>query len=305
MLISRRIDPGGSGRNRRRHASWIVAVVVSAGFSLTAKGDVSAFRQAPDFAQFIAVQDIVVQGMVLSTRDRVPRLFGVPHNEVTIKIDEILLGSTDDSTLVMARLGPGSPRIGARVLFWGSREGEDAWKIYGNLCTVREDGCILAGYDEQNGARYLGPSETTFIDLPTLRTEIARHSSLHPSSAFERQAALALGRIVRTTRRGDQGFTYECDSLGWVMGHATRVPRFIDWSPVPSCLPELAPGDTLLIPVSGDTHANRVTLAACPSGLRAKRGFVPVLGVPLGSIDRAIWRDSDGLHVRHDVSVRN
>src|SRR5262245_11374761 len=285
---------------------WItLAALVLAKLWLPAPSVASPHAQAQSFAEFLAVQDIVVLGTVESSKGEARPLSAMPHTEVKVKTSELLVGSLTDSTLLVAMTSPGSgsgPIPGSRVLVWAHRESEDAWRIWGNLCVVRADGRLLIHYGEEEGPHYLGPFDTTYLSLPALRAALVTHSRLYSSTAFEGKAALALGRVVRTTRRRD-GFTFECDSLGWIMGSAPSVPRFIDWLPIPSCHPDLFPGDTLLIPIAHAAYnGNRVALTACPRGLCAKRGFVPALGVPLDSIDLAIRRDASGLHAKPLVS---
>jgi hypothetical protein len=137
---------------------------------------------------------------------------------------------------------------------------------------------------------------TRYVDVDSALTQ---RPNLRPSHVlFDRAGNVALLRLVRTTRRGLQGLTYECDSVAWAMGEGSATPRYIDFPRVPDCFPDIFPGDSLLVPLPAGFTGNRLSIDGCPRSFAVHKGLAIGFGVPVNFLGYALRRDTQGLRVR-------
>jgi hypothetical protein len=165
---------------------------------------------------------------------------------------------------------------------------------------VTERGEILgpAGSD-QSAYSLVGHSGVKPASYADLDSALSLRPGLKASQAlFDGTGAVAMLRLVQTIRRGSDGFTYECDSIGWALGAGTRVPRFIDFPRVPDCHPEIFPGDSLIVPLALNYSGDRLSIDGCPRAFLVKRGFAVGFGVPVSFLNYALRSESGQLRVR-------
>jgi hypothetical protein len=267
-----------------------------------------------DFAEFLAARDLVVEGTVISA-EQVRRalletcgttgLGPYPATDVRIAITRVWHGTAEDAEVLISVLGhpvfaSGEVAPGTRVLAWAFRDCNDGWRLWGQFCVVTSGGRIIGPAGSERGAYALagrGDVEPTlYADLDSALTQ---RPGLRPSHAlFEGAASVALLKLVRTTRRGADGFTYECDSLGWALGEGTSVPRYIDFPRVADCLPAIFPGDSLVVPLPTAFTGARLTIDGCPRAFLIRKNYAVGFGVPLPFLDYALRRDAGLLRVR-------
>ena len=222
-------------------------------------------------------------------------------SDLLLRVNEVWLGTAEDSIIRVTVMdsAPFLPRdldSTSRVLMWGYRECDDGWKVWGALRIVTPDGLVL---------RRAGDPESVPVRLDSLRVALTA-SPLHPSRAFEGRAAVALARLVLTTRGESPGTaTYLVDSLAWAMGSGPSVPRSVDWPHGSDCYPFIFPSDSLLIPVPQGFTGDGLSLTFCPRVLGIQHGYLPGLGVALGHLEHALQRGNRGLHVRPFLSPKD
>lgn len=294
----------------------LMIVVGVIGFAGRGRADRQVVPSPKDFAEFLAARDLVFVGTAQEIHElRRKRLetcgttglSAFPETDVTVRVSSVWLGTVEDSVLQVSVIGQGLfseglLQPGRSVLVWASRDCDDGWRLWGNLCVVMPDGRVIGRDSELEDVRLQGQPNGSPLLLTALQSAMTIPAAAHPSRAFEGRPAIALGRLVRTSARSPSGFVYECDSLGWVIGTGAAVPRFIEYPLLTDCYPDIFPGDTLLIPVPSAFTGNRLSLSACPRALKVQRGFVPGLGVPLGFIRYALRQDIGGLHVKPFVT---
>lgn len=292
-----------------------LALMASSGMTQVGRrGDAPAVPAPRDFAEFLAARDLVVDGVVVGV-DQVRRtplgtcgttgLGPYRATDLRISVTRVWHGTADDSTLLITVLGrpvfsSGPVVPGTKVLAWAFRDCNDGWRLWGQFCVVTEGGKILgpAGSD-QSAYALVGRDESE----PTSYTELDSALSLRPGlrasqALFDGTSAVAILRLVQTVRRGVEGFTYECDSVGWALGTGARVPRFIDFPRVPDCFPEIFPGDSLVVPLPSSFNGDRLSIDGCPRAFQIKKDFAVGFGVPVSFLNYALRSDAGQLRVR-------
>lgn len=289
------------------------AVILVGGSNSQAQQGSPTVPPPRDFAEFLVARDLVVEGRLLSAEGLTRKPLGGcgvtglgPYKalDVRIAVDRVRFGTADDSTLVISMLGP--PRFatgllvpGAQVIAWAFRDCNDGWRLWGRMCVVTSTGRVIGPFGDQQAIRLEGQSRAepirySALDSALTAPQLVRHST----TAFEGAANVALLRLTRTVRRGEAGFTYECDSLGWALAGGDRVPRFIDFPRVPGCYPEIFPGDSLLVPLPVQFEGDRLVLDMCPRALKLQDQFAVGFGVPMTFLNYVLKAEPNGLRVR-------
>lgn len=293
---------------------WLVMLLgVAAGVAQgQVRGQPPAVPPPRDFADFLLARDLVVEGRLLAADPLMRTPLGTcgvsgmgPYKSLDLRVavDRVRFGTADDSVLIISTLGrptfpPGVLIPGAHVIAWAFRNCHDGWRLWGGLCVVTPGGRVLSPLGEEQAATLLGQPTTEAIRYSALDSVLTARAAEHSTTAFEGSANVALLRVVGTTRRGNDGFTYQCDSIGWVLGGGSRTPRYVDFPRVPGCYPEVFPGDSLLAPVPTTFTGDRLVLSVCPRALKLQNQFTVGFGVPLSFIRYALQLGADGLHVR-------
>lgn len=267
-----------------------------------------------DFAEFLTARDLVFEGTVVSAVTAsvtVPGGCGLsgPYQYgrstiLSLRIDQPWHGVAPDSTaeiiVVFPRLADEAD-AGRRVLAWGRPSCDDNWRLWGNFCWVASDGAVSTPYGEPIWLRGFSPGAP--VRLSDVRVTLASRPALRPSvSAFEGAEAVALLRVSSVQYRDSTGVvSYACDSLGWALGRGTATPRLIESFRGPAYYAEIFAGDTVVVPVPRGFAGGTLRLEVCPSAFDVQNGYATGLGVPIGSLDRALDRSVDGLRPRDFV----
>lgn len=286
--------------------------------SADASGDATTIPPAQDFADFLAARDLVVEGTLISadelSRQRLETcgvtgmgLFAV--TDIHVAVTRVWHGVADDSTLLVTVLGrpaftSGPLAPGTRVLVWAYRDCHDGWRLWGRFCVITASGVILGQLGSDPSMFSLRNRDplvpTTYAALDSAMGSGA--TAMSSTALFEGTSGVALLRLTGVTRRGAEGFTYECDSLGWVTGSATRAPRFVEFPLIPDCFTNIFVGDSLIVPVPSTFAGERLAIQGCPSAFEVRKNFAVGLGVPVPFLDYALRNEQGTLHVRPFVA---
>ncbi len=257
----------------------------------------------PSFVDFLAAgQDLVVQGTVLECQE-VTRgyeescgthgLMPLPITEVKLRVDAVYAGVCDDSVVAISAIDHGYFRrepVGSRVIAWGNRSCDDGWKLRGRLVIVEPDGSIVGRFG-------LPVVDGEAMTVSVLNAQALPFAS-HPATIYDGAIAVALARRTDTSGWTTDGATFQLDSLGWVNGRGSHVPRTMRFPLLPGCYPDIYPGDSLLVPIPASFVGDTLDLVRCPSALRVQRGFAPGLGVRIGELQQALVRVGSTLRLR-------
>jgi hypothetical protein len=288
----------------------IVPVLVCLGVPPWASGGPVGPPPSRDFAEYLRTRDLVVEGEVLSVDAVVRRTLGTcgiglgPFRgyDIRLAVTAVRFGIADDSVIVISTISrPSFPTglgPGTRVIAWATHECDDGWRLWGSLCVVSPAGAIVGEAGTASQPALQGQQPGSALTHSALDSALAVNTVPHTSTLFEGAANVALLRLVHAAQTGPQSFTYECDSVGWVLGAGSHIPRYLDFVRGPDCYPEIFPGDSLLLPLPQNYSDDRYTLSACPRSLKVKLRFAPALGVPLEFLRYALRADQSGLHVR-------
>ncbi len=255
---------------------------------------------AQTIQEFLAsgASDLVVTGTILSAKEasheyRTQSACGFNHirpfqaTEITLRVDNVIFGVAEDSTLHVSVLEQNYGNVvGKRALVWAYREGCDGWSLIGRMGVYQEDNTVAGS----EGTPLFRTPDGSMVKVTASQVSSVRSLGFqHPSSTFNWSRAVALARVVSIERSDQHRAAYHVQFLNWISGHGTVEPTTVAFRRQSGCYPDIARGDSILIPVHGINLAT-VTLASCPTALRVKRGFAPGLGVPLDDLDRVLHR---------------
>lgn len=266
------------------------------------------FPRERDFADFLLRMDVVVIGRIThagvvsrSTVGSCGQLGPYPNMlDVSVSVERAPVGLVSDTTMTLSCLfSPqfaGDPALsGRRILAWGSRDCYDNWRLSGLFCLISDSGRVdppmhMAGTWDL-GFTGGGPFLSTVLSAVRAREEQNALTLISGSTG------IALVQVLNISRGGKGVLAFDCRLVGTALGRVLNVPDHLDFVLPPGCLPDVAKGDTLLLPVSDRTSAMYYRAETCPFALRTKFGFVPGLGVPVAALSRVIEQDSLGLHL--------
>ena len=246
------------------------------------------------FLNFLANRDLVVKGTVVDILDgdrpyegscRVPAWGRFIGRAITVKIDTVLFGTVEDSVVVIhTLLRPPIPslRSGAIVLGWARRNPNDAWRLYGNVVVYDADG--FGHFPVRGVLESGGPS--TLASYEALPMALSARMTLNGHASFKAARAVALVRVISIGQSINRKRAVRVDHLGWVAGSAPIAPEDLILTDSEVCLPEIAPGDSLIIPVTAVSASTPVRLFGCPTAYEVKCGFLPGFGVDLNASSR-------------------
>lgn len=263
-----------------------------------------------DFAEYLLGRDLVIEATFLGADklERTPlggcgiELPKTKSLDLRLRVERVIFGTAEDSTIVISTLGqpqfpPGAYVPGAHVIAWGNRECADGWRLWGNMVIVTAGGKIVGDYNSQ-GLFIHGEREDRPMGYAALNAKLGALAAHHSTKYFDEKEAVGLVRVLAIQRTQRGAFTYECDSLGWVLGESTRMPRFIDVNVGNLGCDWARSGDSLLVPVAADQSTDRATLPGCSGAMLIKNGYARGFGVPLSFLPYALKASPTGVHVR-------
>ena len=291
-----------------------IAVTAPLALLLFIPTNVQAARSIGHVAGFLAGRDLVVEGRILGVRMRAvsgEKMSPVHATEYRIAISRVLVGVADARTLGVMSLHPdahppGTPvSTGQRVIAFGNRIEEDGWREWGGVDFIRGDGALWSS----NGLGWFGffqaDSSLTPTPLDALHRLLADALPRTGTRAIDGAAGLAIVRLGAYQRHDSaHQFSYPCDSVGWAIPAAGRVPRRITFSDPPDCSPDFGSGVEMLLPVPAGARAESLATNVCPRAWVIHDGFVQGLGVPLTEIERALEVRDGRIHVREFLAAK-
>lgn len=281
--------------------------------SLTACAATMAPPRARNFVEFLAArQDLVVAGVVLEAVEvrhqpeetcGVRGLMPLPMTEVRLRVERVFSGVVESPDLTILvdghKVFSNGSGINTRVIVWGNRSCDDNWRLYCRLAVIHPDGQIA----KPDGSPLMKSAEGQAIAAVSI-DELTRPGSKFESQStnlFEGSVAVALARRIDTNGWTATGAVFQLESLGWVTGAGTNVPKFLSFPRLHGCYPDIYSGDSLLVPIPATFGASdTMFIDKCPSALRVKHGFAPGLGVRIDSprLQEALDRTASTVHVR-------
>jgi hypothetical protein len=166
------------------------------------------------------------------------------------------------------------------------------------MVVVTPTGLLVGDPNHADGLFLHGQPGGYPVRYEALEASLTAQAGKHSANYFSGKEAVALVRVRQIQQVTRGFFTYECDSIGWVVGFGAQVPRFVDVNAGMLGCDWARAGDSLLVPVHEDQALDRVTLPGCSGALLVKRGYLPGLGVPLVFLSYALRMGPNGLEVR-------
>jgi hypothetical protein len=297
-MVKNRIGPDQEEqpalRRRQTLQKRVLVALAAAAFHLLATPNL-AFASETKLVDYLVSRDLVVEGILQS----VQRGMRFPAGgcgasqtnplrivEYRLKLSRVILGTAEDSLLVIASLGGQAlPQAvpGVRVIGYANRVCADSWRLWG--------GAIVVDGEELRWKRDEFVFDGSYRDLQD-------QVGLGNASPFEHSGGVSQVRLTRYWRdERARTINYSCESLGWILPTSARIPRAIRFERSLECDPLLAPGDTLLVPIATGSEEDTLEVRACPRALVIHDGFLGGLGVALGEVDRALSPGWHGVRV--------
>ena len=213
--------------------------------------------------------------------------------DTTLRLTGVLLGTLDDSIVVISTVGRPFPTtsIGAEVLFWGLRLCQDSWRLWGWYCGLDDSGAlVIPPGDPDDFYRLEGQLETA--SLATVDSALQASASASIGPALTNAVALQLCRVTAVHYGEDRAVLYTVDTLRTFVGAVSRrvTSVRIVWPPS-ECAFYVSPGDSLLVPVRLSDSDDVINIDGCISALLVRNGYVPSYGVPLEFLHAAVLQE--------------
>jgi hypothetical protein len=265
-----------------------------------------------DLADILMTRDLVIEGTVVEAVEHRRSMAGGctvsqplgPYMVLDVRIDvsRVVAGLADDSTVVISMLGgpqyvTGPLVSGTQVVAWADRACDDGWRLWGSACVLISGRVVVPGMAEVTIDGVLGSD----FSYEVLVRALGARRTMAPASPYDGAAAVGLVQVAGITRAGKVA-RYSCDSLGWVVGGAARLPTTLVWRNTNLCTPGARVGDSLLVPIRENRDGSKQTLTSCPRGLLIRNGFLESLGVPIGSLHSAVYFEDARLRLRAFVA---
>lgn len=265
-----------------------------------------------DFADFLLGSDLVCKGSFVSQQlvTRVPsggcgNPGGVEMHawDYRVTVEDVLSGVAEDSVLVVSSLRGlefpmGALQPGAKVIVYANRVCEDGWRLWGGMVIVTASGYIVPPTAFGKSTYLRGSGGSSPISEMALMGAMSSREGQMSSASFAGASGVALVRLGEVSVDNQtQHYTYQCDSLGWIIPGQARVPGSIRFAIIPGCKPYLAPGDTLLVPVPAGGASENMNVETCPRGWVVHFGFLSGLATPIGFLDYALRSGPNGVTV--------
>jgi len=273
---------------------------LSAGVLAPASGTAERTR---DFSEFLVSRDLVVKGTLLAKHPTQHTIAGgcgqygfapIPAVEFSIHVDSVLFGSIPTNPITIMVYGRDSlfGDVGASVLAFGSRTCTDMEFLWGDVGIIEPFGLITAPLGEDYSLLISGSRQEPHYQQ--LLSALASKRDWNPGTVLAGAPGLALVRIVAFLPTG----TVQVDSLQWILGVSTRVPRHLI---IHYCDRVTAVGDTLLIPVFPLTDQPQ-NVATCAGGLTVHQGMVPAISCRMDRLSDVLRMAADGVRIIADRS---
>jgi hypothetical protein len=284
-----------------RVAPFAIALVIAIVHALTAISSAaggaaprSSWRPA---AEMLAGEQVVVLGRLVRVDERSRRTAGgcrPPLSSIlvtyTIAVDKVLQGYESHRQIELGSSAPlRLPNLapGVRVVAWAYRAPDDNWQYVGNLSLLTESGHLRV-FDFQ-----LGHLRDVEEPWGAVSSDLESRADQHPVHALRNMRHITLCRVLAVKREPELRYQYTLRPLKDIRGNGPRVDVSLTIVAPEECIPDLAEGDSLLLP-SGliDTPPVR---GVCIDNLAVRCGFVPGLGLTLSELGGAVRRDSRGM----------
>ena len=293
---------------------YLLCLVSSDSFGphhLNVVGVAPASGSDADFAEFLLERELVLRGRVqdLDTLNR--SYVGTPCSagglgpyrtiDLTLSVDDVLVGVADDSLLVVSSVGwPDFPTDvlanGSSVLAWAYRECRDSWRLWGGWVVVRSDGLIIGRSDSPQPT--LASGQAANLSYGSLAAALATHVGRSSFSAFDGAEGAWIATVTGVSAEPEsRTAAISVDPLERAMGETGSCPSELLVPDRASCS-RVVPGDTLLLPT---TSASQLVLDRCPTAFVVHSGFCRGLGVPLQFVSYALKDESGLLRLRKVV----
>lgn len=268
---------------------------------VSARGQIAP-PEAVTYDQHVAADDVVLRGIVQGARETRRRyaetcgttgLMPYPVTEIKLAVTAVWAGTVADSVVEVSILEQGFGQlVGREVLVSAYRSCDDGWRLRGRLVFVDQQGGAHDRAGCPRAGRMTSPRSATVSQMETSVI------TSHPTKLFDGVTAVGLARRVDRGGWTPTGITFQLESLGWVVGRADRLPRYMHVPLAANCFPEIFTGDSLLVPVPGSFVGDTLQLDRCASSLKIKSSFVPALAQRLTKVATVFDRRDGTYDVR-------
>jgi hypothetical protein len=304
--------PTSGDRRRGGHLPALVTATLAAILLVAEVSSASAQQVGGDIVHFLLGRDLVVEGYVTDIQPVTRAPAGGCSNgqspalhvyDYRIQVAHVLSGTAEDSTIVVTSLeGPRFPRnsfqVGSHALVYANRVCEDGWRLWGGFLVITPSGYLVPPSSQAHTFKLAGVSSKVPLSYSSVTDGLAQTPTSASAAAFGGSDGVAIVRLgTFADDREHGGYAYACDSLGWAIPISAHVPRTLKFLRIPGCLPYLATGDTLVIPVKAGNQSDILDIPACPRAFVVHFGFLGGLGVPLGFLDYALRPHPSGITV--------
>lgn len=247
-------------------------------------------------------QDLLFEGEFLGSEEISEDHYERGRQLLFFKVREVLLGVAQDSIVNLSRLarldyneeafGPGS-RVVVRV----SRKCMASGFNCGNFLQILDDGRLRRDWISGRALRRLmnDPTELTY---ERFREALAIAKADNALEKLEKADAIALVSLLRTDEWSEENPVWKCDSLGWVLNTAPRVPSFVRlvWTRASTRGP--SPENQFLLPLSSTAKGDTVIIDYCANQLVVRNGFALGLGVDVDELESVFVSSPEGRRIR-------
>jgi hypothetical protein len=266
----------------------------------------------PDFADQTSSHPLVVRGTILSVLpgDRV-QIGGCgagqrgPFSvwEVTIRVDQVDLGVAEDTVLTLPTVGQwtyphGTLVPGKRALVWGMRLCIDGWMLWSHVWPILESGAIVGPRVHEDMLFLHGPGGSKVpVTETALLARIGALASTRVEGHLESASGLSIVPVLGVTADAS-GFVCHVGQGRPLVGSDSLSIQSISFNLPSGCIPDVAVGDSLLVPAGVISGTTSVNLNMCPRLLRVREGYSEFLAVPVTQFKYALDVEAGLIHQR-------
>lgn len=227
--------------------------------------------------------------------------------EYRFSVDRVLLGTLPSARVTLTTwqwfdwpMASANMKLlaGSKVLVWAYWKFDHGWRLYGSFTHVTDEGRIDPSMQQiERGNMWLRSKSGEFT-LADVESELTTRGPRNPGHSFNGAQGVSLVCVTGVDTAGPKRI-FSIMPLRHLIGRAGHVPRRLMFDRRELFnFNDIAPGDTLVIPLKPNNTADDVDYDNIYYGWKVDHGFVPALGTELDSLDHVVTFDGNLMRVR-------